>query len=198
MAASDEQGGADEILPEDYPTLAAVARFAQWVHHVSWFAALGEPLSAAERADAEAYLSALGFPDARVAGVGAWSEAEDATRDPEWNTAWWEAEEQLRAGLTHEACALTGESELMAALDHVTLSASDAAQGAASGAAQRAGVADEALVRAAAGAAIQASHQAALVLAAGADEDHAFAVKFRLFEAGRWPLGIVGMTFNLF
>jgi hypothetical protein len=70
--------------------------------------------------------------------------------------------------------------------------------GAAAVAASRSGVADEALIRAAAGAATQGAYHAALVLAAGGDEHHPFAIKFRLFEAGRWPLGIVGATFNLF
>jgi hypothetical protein len=32
----------------------------------------------------------------------------------------------------------------------------------------------------------------ALVTAAGASDDHAFAAKFRLFAGGRWPLGVVG------
>ena len=213
MEAGDERGEPQAIRPEDYhtldyptldyptldyPTLAAVARLAGQVAHVPWFAALGEPLSPALRADAEAYLSALGFPDAHTAEVADWAEAEEAARNPEWNTAWWETEEQLRADLTAQACELTGEGELMAALTHVTASVSDVVQGAAARAATRAGIADQALIRAAAGAAIQGSFQAALVLAAAAEETHAFAIKFRLFEAGRWPLGIVGMTFSLF
>ena len=53
------------------------------------------------------------------------------------------------------------------------------------------------------GSAVQAAHQAALVLvaAAGADMDverHPFAAKFRLFEFGRWPVGVAGRSFNLF
>jgi hypothetical protein len=56
----------------------------------------------------------------------------------------------------------------------------------------RGGVADQALMRVAAGAAAQACHQAALARAAGAGDDHAFAQKFRLYAGGRWPLGVVG------
>ena len=198
MVAEREPGALEEILPQDYPSLAAVARFVRTLSHVPWFAALGEPLSEAERADAAAYLSALGFPDARLTQVMSWDEAEEAARNPEWNTLWWEAEEQLRAGLTARALELVQESELVAALDHVTHSAAGPVQKAAAVAAKRAGVADEGLLGAAAGTAIQACYQAALVLAAGAEEDHAFAIKFRLFEAGRWPLGILGTTFSLF
>lgn len=190
--------GGEDVRPEDFPTLAAVARFAAAIPRVPWFAAVGERLSEAERDDALSYLAALGFPDAHVAQVESWEEAEGAASNPDWNSAWWEAEEQLRAALTVGALELVGESDLEAALTHVGASASEVANGAAAAAAASAGVSDEALVRAAAGAAVQASHQAALVLAAGGEEDHPFAIKFRLFEAGRWPLGVVGTSFNLF
>ena len=186
-------------LAEDFPTLAAVARFARMIPDVSWFAAVGEPLTAAERADAEAYVLALGFPDAGVASVSDWEEAETAAKNPDWNTSWWEVEEQLRAALTVEASEIVGDDDtLMVALTNVTSTASEVVHGAAAVAASQSGVADPALIRAAAGAATQACYQAALVLAAGEEEDHAFALKYRLFEAGRWPLGIVGATFNIF
>jgi hypothetical protein len=58
-----------------------------------------------------------------------------------------------------------------------------------------AGIADPMLTRVASGAAAQACHQAALAIAAAAGPDHLFAMKFRLFAAGRWPLGIVGDRF---
>jgi hypothetical protein len=50
---------------------------------------------------------------------------------------------------------------------------------------------------------VQSAHQAALVLVAAADPDfeaehHPFAAKFRLFEFGRWPVGVIGRSFNLF
>ena len=198
MESEDDRGAAEEVLPEDFPTLAAVARFTQAIPRVPWFEAVGEALAEAARADASAYLSALGFPDAHVALVATWAEAEEAARNPEWDSAWWEAEEQLRAGLSAEAVDLVGEAEVMAALTHVGASASAVVLDAATEATASAGVTDQALVRAAAGAAIQGCHQAALVLVAGAEEDHAFALKFRLFEAGRWPLGVVGTSFNLF
>ncbi|MEL6363066.1 MAG: hypothetical protein AAFR21_18520, partial [Pseudomonadota bacterium] len=57
--------------------------------------------------------------------------------------------------------------------------------------------------RLAVGAAVQASHQAALALLASADPDfeaegHPFAAKFQLFEFGRWPVALIGSSFNLF
>ncbi|MEC9347169.1 MAG: hypothetical protein VYB54_13150 [Pseudomonadota bacterium] len=190
----------DDFDPDDLPpTLIAVARFARSLPSIPWFAGLGMPLDAVAWDSAQAYLDALGFPDARMAEVTDWEEAAEAARNPEWNSAGWEAEEQLRAALSVRAVEIAGDEEaVLMALTHVTGTASDAVHRAAGTAASRFGVHDEALVRLAAGAAVQCAYQAALVLAAADDEDHAFAHKFRLFEAGRWPLGITGATLNIF
>ena len=196
--ADDEFPDGEAIGLDDFPTLQAVSRFARMVRNVAWFAALGEPLSETEQRDAEAYAGALGFPDADVALVEEWEEAEAAIRNPGWNTEWWETEEQLRAGLIDEALQHVEEQDLMVALTAVTSAASDVVHGAAAVAAARGGVADQGLIRAAAGAATQAAYQAALLLAAGGEDEHPFALKYRLFEAGHWPLGIVGSTFNVF
>ncbi len=189
---------ADDAALADLPQLAAVARFARLIGSVGWFRALGEPLGGTDRATAEAYASALGFPDAYVATVANWEEAEAVAGNTDWNSDWWEVEEQLRAALTTEAAALVGEEALEFALTHVAARAADVVREAAEAASMHGGVADDELVRAAAGAAVQACHQAALVLAADGEPDHPFALKFRLFEAGRWPLGIAGTTLNLF
>jgi hypothetical protein len=54
------------------------------------------------------------------------------------------------------------------------------------------------VIMAAVGAATQACHVAALVVLAAEEEDHSMALKFRLFEAGHWPLGVTGNSFHLF
>lgn len=184
---------------DDIPTLRAVSNFAKLLKTASWFSVIGMPLSEDERSEALDYLNALGFPDAGIGEITDWEDAEEAARNPDWNTGWWEAEEQLRAALVHQAIELIGDEEtLLVALTHVTSTASDVVHGAAAVAASRFGLADEGLIRAAAGAATQSAYQAALVLAAGEDESHAFSAKFRLFEGGRWPLGVVGNTLNVF
>ena len=188
----------DEAALADLPQLAAVVRFARMLGSIGWFRALGEPLGGTDRATAESYAAALGFPDAYVATVADWEEAEAVAGTPDWNSEWWEVEEQLRAALTAEAGDLVGDELLEIALTHVAAKAAEGVREAAETAAMRGGNADDELIRAAAGAAIQACHQAALVLAADGDADHPFALKFRLFEAGRWPLGIAGTTLNLF
>ncbi|WP_298724989.1 hypothetical protein [uncultured Ferrovibrio sp.] len=188
----------DEARGDDLEGLRAVARLSKLCGRISWFSAVGEPLEPSEIADAEAYVSALGFPDVSVAAVEDWRAAAAAAQAPDWSQDWWQAEEQMRKALLEEALSLNPEHDLMVALTHVSTKASEVSHGLAAVSAARAGVADEALIRVAAGAAAQAAYQAALVLAADGDAEHPFAVKFRLFEAGRLPLGIVGNTFNLF
>lgn len=178
--------------------LEPVARFAEGLRHVSWFAAVEQELSAEERREAKDYLRAIGFGNAAVTAIMDWRAAEASTRDAQWNRAWWDAEERERTRLLADAARLHNERPLLTALSHVTLEASDVVLGAASIAASRSGIADPALSRVAAGAATQAAYQAGLALAADAGEMHPFAIKFRLFAAGRWPLGLVGDTFHIF
>ena len=188
----------DEASLSDEGDLRGVARLAKMIGGMSWFAAVGQKLEPSEIEDAKLYVSGLGFPEVRVAAVEDWRAAEAAAQAPDWSQDWWEAEEQLRRALLDEALTRNDEHDLMVALTHVSTRAGEVAHGLAAVSAARAGVADQALIKVAAGAAAQAAYQAALVLAAGEDSDHPFAVKFRLFEAGRLPLGIVGSTFNLF
>lgn len=178
--------------------LEPVARFADSLRHVSWFAAVGQPLTLDERRESEDYLRALGFDDAAVAPVTDWRAAESATRDAQWSRAWWNAEERARSRLLEAAGESHGEHALLTSLSRVMLEASDVVLGAASTAASRSAIADPALARVAAGAATQAAYQAGLALAAEAGDMHPFAIKFRLFGAGRWPLGVVGDAFHIF
>ena len=97
-----------------------------------------------------------------------------------------------------QALEVIAEDDLAAALTHVSAVAAEAAKQSIEESAALAGHSDPALLDAAAGAATKASYQAALLLAGGGEEDHAMAIKFRLFEQGRWPIGIAGNTLNLF
>lgn len=201
IAASDDgpemfEGG-DEPLA-DLPTLDLVRRFARAVTAVPWFAHFGAPIGPRLRRIARAYCDALGFPEVELALIRDFEEAADAAASLDWDAPAWEAEEQLRAGLTAAALERMEEETLMLALTHVSARASEAIRMGADDAAARFGVTDNDIVTAAIGAAVQACHQAALVLAAGADESHPFARKYQLFEAGRWPIGIAGTSLNLF
>lgn len=196
----DELAGLDEIeaLLADEDQLALIGRFSAGLSAIPWFSRVGARLEGRERREAEAYLSALGFPDVAVARVTTFADAADAAASPDWDDPAWSAEEQLRAALTEEAAARMGEEALAVAMAHVASRAARAVETKIESAARLWDVEDTALLNAAQGAAVKAAHEAALVLAAGAEEDHPFALKFRLFERGRWPVAIAGMTFNLF
>jgi hypothetical protein len=179
-------------------SLAAVDAIARRAATASWFAAVGEPWADGERADAAAYLDALGLTGITLAAAADWPQAKALADAPDWQPAWWDAEERLRAALLERAAARHGRPALLEALSRAAQAASDASHGQAAAALLRAGIADPALARAASGAATQACYLAALAAADAAPAGHAFLVKLRLFEAGRWPLGIVAQRFHVF
>ena len=185
-------------MPAAMADLADIGAFAETLARVPWFSDVGQTLSGDERRDVGDYLAGLGLAPAEITVAQGWRAAEAVTRDPGWASAWWDAEERLRVALLDRALTRWGEHPLMAALTRVTDAATRVTYGAATMAAVCDGVADPALARAAAGAATQAAYQAALAHAAQADGAHPFAIKFRLFVAGRWLLGLVGDVFHVF
>lgn len=171
---------------------AALDRLLARIPHASWFAAVGEALEPTERADLAAYIHGLGLPACATAVVADWTEAGRVASDPAWDHGWWDAEERLRVALLAEADAAHGARAVMDRLSAVAQAAHDATIGPAAMAAARSGIADQALVRAAAGAATQSCYQSGLALLAGTtDPGHPFHAKLQLFLGGRWPLGIL-------
>lgn len=192
-----------EALERELPALSRLSRFARGLSAIPWFANLGEPLTPGARAVAERYLDGLGFPDAEVAILVDWEDAAAAAESRDWQSPAWEAEELLRADLTARALELLSEEALNLSMTVVAERVADPAREAMEQASAIWDMADEASQRLAVGAAVQAAHQTALLLIAAADADldaeaHPFAAKFQLFEFGRWPVGIVGGSFNLF
>jgi hypothetical protein len=165
----------------------------------AWFACLGLPLAAGDLRDAAAYLAALGYPPSTpIRGVPDWPAALALTRDPGWDRRWWDEEQAERARLMRVAEQRLGRDALLERLSAGTELAGEAIHGAAAVAAERDGVADAALVRAASGAASMALHAATLARLAGQGPDHLFMRKYALFESGRWPLGVTAGSFHLF
>ncbi|NWG70537.1 MAG: hypothetical protein HXY23_02880 [Parvularculaceae bacterium] len=192
-----------ERLERELPALSRVKRFTKTLAGIPWFANLGEPLTAGANAAARRFVEGLGFPGAEVAILVDWDDAAAAAESLDWQSPAWEAEELLRADLTTRALSLLSEEALQISM---TLIAAQVAEPAREGMEQAAVIFDfdsEDGKQLAVGAAVQAAHQAALTLIAAHDpsfdaEDHPFAAKFRLFEFGRWPVGVVGSSFNLF
>ncbi len=163
----------------------------------SWFAALGEPLTEGDLNDASAYLAALGFGSLEIGLARDWPEAERLLKTPDGTLSWWDREEALRRSLLAAAEARYPERALWSSLTELTTEAGDLAHGKAATAAARMGEAAAASIHVAAGAASQAVYQ--LALARLADQPASpFESKFRLYAAGRWPLGIMGSRLVLF
>jgi len=163
----------------------------------AWFAALGEPLTDGDRADADAYVKALGLRTLALGLAHDWPEAERVLKAPDWSPAWWDREEAQRRRLLAEAEARYPERALWTSLTELTTELGDTVHGKAGIAAARMGGAAKASIHVAAGAAAQAAYQLALARLAE-DAASPFESKFRLFAAGRWPLGVVGSTLVLF
>ena len=153
----------------------------------AWFSSLGEPLGAAERAEIAAYLAGLDMA-APVDSVSSWPQAAQVCRGAAG--PWWDAEEAERARLEQRATLDPADPEWLA-LNEVL-------HGAAAVAAARAGCADPAHIRAAAGSAAYAAYQARLARAAGAPPGHPFLRKYALYCGGRWPLGVYNGRFVIF
>lgn len=176
---------------------ASLATLRREIRAAAWFAALGEPLTEGDRADAIAYAAALGLGPLRVVQAHDWPEAERVLKAPDWSPAWWDREEALRQHLLAKAEARYPERDLWMALTELTTGAGEIVHGKAATAASRMGGAAKASIHVAAGAAAQAAYQLALARLAD-DVASPFESKFRLFAAGRWPLGVVGSTLVVF
>jgi len=176
---------------------ALLQRVTGEVHAAAWFAALGEPLTDGDRADAHAYADALGLGPLALEQARDWPHAERILKAPDWTPAWWNREEAERRRLLVKAETRYPQRVLWTALSELTTEAGDLVHGKAATAAARLGGAAAASIHVAAGAAAQAAYQLALARLAD-DGASLFESKFRLFAAGRWPLGVVGSTLALF
>ncbi len=182
----------------EYPTLVLVARFAKLIPRMDWFGYVGQDLNKAICDKATTYLDTIGFPEASPAAVENWQEAAYALETNDWNSPFWEVEQQLMAALSVEVTDSIEPELLEMVLAHVTSVASEYVGEGVMAAAARWGLDDEELMKAAIGEGVQACYQAALVIAAGVEDDHPFQLKFQMFEMGWWPLGVMGNTFNIF
>ena len=185
-------------LEEEIPILSGLRIFAEEAVNMPWFSKLGRPLATETRALARSWLDGLGFPDAEVARLRDWAEAADAAATLDFDPVHWEAEESLRASLASDALERLSEDGLAIAMTHVSALLGERIGSAVRDAAAFWEVEDEELLNAAAGAALHAAHGAALALIVEADIDHPFRRKFSLFARGRWPIGIAGLTLNIF
>jgi len=192
-----------EALERELPGLAVLSRFARSLDRIPWFANMGEPLTPGARAAAAAYLDGLGFPGADIAILVDWEDAAAASESLDWDSPAWEAEELQRSDLTARALEALSEEGLKVGMTLIADKVAEPAREAMEQASFIWDMEDEASRRLAVGAAVQAAHGAALALLAARDPEfdagnHPLAAKFQLFEFGRWPVGVIGSSFNLF
>ena len=188
-----------DMIAGDERLLAAWPRFGRYLGRMPWFAAVGEPLGPALVHLARSYPAALGWPDVGVALAESAQDVIDALSDLEAAGPLRTQEDQLRRDLLARACAGMADPERL-------FEAVEILKGLAAVTAGRAIEEDGAfpldiesdLLDAAVGAAVAATVDAALVLARGGGSTHPFALRFRLFERGRWPLALIGATFHLY
>ena len=200
-----EWGTEDPIFEIDADTLATIGGLTRIVDGVGWYRAVGTPLDTDTYADTKAYLAALGFPDLRVVALVDGEEILQILEERTWGGTWSDTEEQVRAALAEEALGQLDAEVIQAATQHLGGHAHAAALAAAKGipALQlprllSADPDDAGPDEKAAEDARGTICQALLMALSGAGAEHPLALKFRLFEAGRWPLGAVGGSFYVF
>lgn len=160
-----------------------------------WFARVGLPLAGDEHAAIGELVDAVAPEGSRdVLLLKSWHDALRFVRASEFDSAWWDQEEQEREWLWTRAAEGRSESALLQ--DIVALSAGLVPQVRA--AATAAGAGDPAIVDEAMGSALLAAQQNALAELAGEPHGHRFRRKFALFAGGRWPLGYHAARFVIF
>jgi hypothetical protein len=161
-----------------------------------WFSSVGREITETERNECRAHLRKIGKPD-EVAPVSSWKEAYALWSGPAC-AACLEYERAEERRLFERACKQHSSDTVLLRLANLMRGSADLFRGPATIACTKASISDPGIAAAAAGAASQALHQYGLARLAGADDEHFFAAKFRLFLAGRWPLGADANQFYLF
>lgn len=199
-------------LEAEMPVLALLRNFTDRTLRVNWFESLGEPLGRSSLLDARMYVDGLGFPEAEIALLPDWEDAASAAESLDMNSHAWEVEEQLRAGLMQDALQVVSEEGLGVLLTHMAGAVTETSENCLEEALYYGDESADIYGKLALGAVQQACHGGALAIAGLAaramtegaeltDEDiegHPLMLRFRLFEQGRWPVSLVGQSFNIF
>ncbi|MDH3232251.1 MAG: hypothetical protein OEQ29_01900 [Alphaproteobacteria bacterium] len=193
VAEGDVTAGLRAVLERTRDELAAL----------SWFSSVGQPPTEAETAEAQAYLMGIDASAIEAGSTGDihwvadWAEAERVVRDPA-GADWWAAEAELHEATLAKLGPVAASPGFTSALNETVHAVSDIVMGAAALAAARAGLAEQAVIRVAAGAAGETAEQVLALRLAGLAPDHPFEIKRRLYAGGRWPLGVVGRALAVF
>jgi hypothetical protein len=164
-----------------------------------WFARLGAALEPDEERLIAGLLAAHPrLEGAEVAVVAQWAEAAAIVRGTDWDSTWWDCEEEERERLWLRVADRIGEAALFAQATAHGQALAPVVRDAAAAAAARGGCSDAEAIRAASGAALLAAQQALLAELAGESDAHLFQRKRLLFAMGRWPLGLLHGRYFVF
>lgn len=170
--------------------------FGQGLAGDTMFSSLGLPLSDQEVREIGQYRRPF-MAEGEVKVLHSWLAVSDllSSAPEDMHQADFEAAERRR--LRPLADAAFGASTVLESLSDLVMRVSDQSMTAAAQAAARSGFADAAMIRVASGAATEAAYMAALE-ALGDGGDGPFQARFRLYQAGHWPLILRDGVFYVF
>jgi hypothetical protein len=177
--------------------LRALDELARTVGRMAWFSRVGMAPQPGCLIRIAAILSGLGAAGSAIQRAESWAQTQKLLDQHRRGGSIYVELESESARLRKAAAGLHGSGLVEAILADATETARDTAHGAAAGAALRDGVGGTDLVRHAAADAERATRMTGLALAAG-ESAHPFIHWLGVFEAGHWPIGIVGGAFRLF
>ncbi len=199
---------------EEAPRLARVRLFIQALSEAHLFSRLGTPLDVRDKHLAHALLDVIGEPDAAPAIVTSWAEAEELALASSEENQHWNAEAMSADAVIHEAAGAVSPTALGVVMDLVIDIATKTARDGLAAQVRLEAIDDHRVIDTAIADFTNTTATAVYALIA-ADEDgdfddsldefeddapseRAFSHRFSLFMRGRWPIGLVGSTYNIF
>jgi hypothetical protein len=163
-----------------------------------WFSRVGEAFDERLREACAAYLRHLDLASLQIAAARDWPHALQLASVPDESGEWWQRERAEERRLFETAAAMQSADAALLRLTNLMHGSAELFHPPAMYACTRAGITDPEPARAAAGAAAHCLHQYGVAALAGEGDTHLFAAKFRIFLAGRWPLGVWRGAFVVF
>ncbi len=179
----------------------AVGAFIKVLKNIPWFRRIGHPLSQEERAAATLCAKSLGFT-AEPVELTSWSEAADIAHALYSQSSWSEEEENISNDIAQSVLKIFNLDQVQVMTTQVQAEATPLIVERVGSNASMWGFDDDQAINAAVGASVKCCCSVMHLMSseyAGNDlEKHYLGVKFKLFELGRWPLGVLGHTFYIF
>ena len=185
----------------EIPHLLRARAFSDSISASTLFSRTGQALDEQDLHLAEGYVQNLGLAHVYPARVLHLAEAMGVAEALDFDPAAWEAEEQLRSSLHHNVLEQTSEEGSEQLLKLIAAKSAEMAQQAILDSFAHNSQIDETVTNAMVGHVVLAAHCMGLLILSDMDQeqvDHPFALRWSLFNRGRWPIGITGSSYNVF